>query len=972
VSRAASKGAPLPGPTRALIGRADLLWIAASRGEGELAQAASRLGFVSPSSAKPSVKEPGAQDEEARRDEEGAARGKGTTQGTRKAEAAAAAPLLSVPFFRAESASLHETPTRARVEARGPEITRDHPALRPASLFATPRPEPLAPWSALWPALHHRLPSFLPGREPDVAAYVRAYCRGDELRRIPRRPRRAWAMRVSLWIDRSRRLVPFWSDQDQVAAALRGACGRSGLALRVLGPVEQDTLIEDDGSFLPGFSPDPEVAVLVLGDLGAYGDARERAAWLRTAEALQAQGVRLSALVPCSPGRIDRALDPALARAWGAIPWERGRRAIEPDRAADPALDPAREAKPKTPALAPVERLLRLLSPASLVQPGLMRALRKLLPEADCSTEADLWKHPKVRAADASGLVLEAQAARSLREAFARREDRALHEEALAQLRRWHARLPRSLWLGELVTWIGLGLEAPPKEVADAEDFVRGLEASALAGARGRERDAELGAALRGFERKLLPALPASAFEAIPALVPVLAAAMAGVERPHVPEGMSPSELFATLGPPEEKPIDWLLLQRVSALVFARAGGRKDTPVLESPMAILPARGRVWVRRGEEKEWEPVALEEGVALELHAGERVVLHSDVAEVVIGSGPREPWASAMGRDRFGLWADAEIRGVKQRFRWIPPGSFGMGSPEGEAGRLEREGPRQRVTWTEGRWMADTPVTQALWVAVMGKNPSRFKSPERPVENVSWEDCKAFLEKLGGIAPLLGARLPSEAEWEYACRAGTETATWLGDLEIRGERDAPLLDSIAWYGGNSGKDYDLDEGHDSSGWDQKQYDHKKAGTRKVKGKDANPWGLYDMLGNVWEWCEDHTDWPMKGHGKEVVVNPVPSTTGSGRVIRGGSWRGVARYVRAAFRDAHPAGRRNFGLGFRLARGLAPSQGAEPQNTQGWAGTRSGPATRDAGRGLGRGTERDAPSPTNPTSPTNKPRKG
>ncbi len=110
---------------------------------------------------------------------------------------------------------------------------------------------------------------------------------------------------------------------------------------------------------------------------------------------------------------------------------------------------------------------------------------------------------------------------------------------------------------------------------------------------------------------------------------------------------------------------------------------------------------------------------------------------------------------------------------------------------------------MTLTEGRWLADAPCTQALWEAVMGSNPSYFVSPERPVEQVSWDDCQEFVQKLNERVAGLEARLPSEAEWEQACRAGTQTATWLGDLEILGECNAPLLDEIAWYGGTSGQE-------------------------------------------------------------------------------------------------------------------------------------------------------------------------
>ncbi|MCB1035991.1 MAG: SUMF1/EgtB/PvdO family nonheme iron enzyme, partial [Acidobacteria bacterium] len=281
-------------------------------------------------------------------------------------------------------------------------------------------------------------------------------------------------------------------------------------------------------------------------------------------------------------------------------------------------------------------------------------------------------------------------------------------------------------------------------------------------------------------------------------------------------------------------------------------------------------------------------------------------------------RPAWASAGGEDRIGRWAAFELGGMIQRFRWIPPGDFWMGSPENEAGRWEDEGPRHRVLLTRGFWLGETPCVQALWEAVMGSNPSRFRSPDRPVEQVSWEDCQEFLSRLEEKGAPLRFRLPTEAEWEFACRAGSETATWRGDLEILGDNNAPLLDDIAWYGGNSGVGFDLEEGTDSSGWKDKQVPHERAGSQPVGLKAPNPWGLYDMLGNVWEWCEDtKADYP-----REHVEDPLSSEEGPFRVFRGGSWDSYARYVRAAYRNGLEPGYRFDYLGFRLARG----PGAQP----------------------------------------------
>jgi len=268
-------------------------------------------------------------------------------------------------------------------------------------------------------------------------------------------------------------------------------------------------------------------------------------------------------------------------------------------------------------------------------------------------------------------------------------------------------------------------------------------------------------------------------------------------------------------------------------------------------------------------------------------------------------------------LGVFVGFAVGDVAQRLRWIPPGSFVMGSPESEAGRYDDEG-QHEVTLTEGCWLGETPVTQALWQAVMGANPSRFKSADRPVEQVSWDDCQQLVKALNDMVPGLEARLPTEAEWEHACRAGTTTATWAGDLEILGRNNAPLLDSIAWYGGNCGVDFELADGWDTTGeyWEEKQYDFSRGGTHPVGRKEPNPLGLYDMLGNVYEWC---ADW-YGPYQAEPVTDPRGPDVGASRVVRGGGWVSIARYVRAAYRGwDHPADRYG-NLGLRLARGQGP----------------------------------------------------
>ncbi|MFV8756537.1 formylglycine-generating enzyme family protein [Nannocystaceae bacterium ST9] len=236
----------------------------------------------------------------------------------------------------------------------------------------------------------------------------------------------------------------------------------------------------------------------------------------------------------------------------------------------------------------------------------------------------------------------------------------------------------------------------------------------------------------------------------------------------------------------------------------------------------------------------------------------------------------WASGWGHDEFGAFVTLAIGEVEQRFRWIPKGTFWMGSPASDSEAWEDERPRHEVTLSEGFWLADTPCTQALWLAVMGTNPSRFTgSLELPVETVSWDDVQTFLATLTARFEGSAARLPTEAQWERACRAGSDEPRY-------GE-----LDSIAWYSENS----DIQ-------------------THEVGQKAANRWGLFDMLGNVWEWCADN----WRDYDERALVDPTHQRRGLERVIRGGGWDSYAPNVRAAYRTRDGPGLRYGLLGFRL----------------------------------------------------------
>ena len=225
---------------------------------------------------------------------------------------------------------------------------------------------------------------------------------------------------------------------------------------------------------------------------------------------------------------------------------------------------------------------------------------------------------------------------------------------------------------------------------------------------------------------------------------------------------------------------------------------------------------------------------------------------------------------------------VNGVEFAFRWCPPGTFMMGSPDTEEGRYDDETQHQ-VTPTKGFWMLETEVTQKQWKAVMENNPSKFEGDDLPVEMVMWNDCQEFCKKCTQLG--LPVQLPTEAQWEYACRAGT-TGAYAGNL-----------DDMAWYGA-----YSTSKGTST-----------ERTTYPVGTKKANAWGLYDMHGNVWEWCQD---WNAD-YSSGSVTDPAGPENGSFRVYRGGSWYYYAGYCRSASRFSDvPEGRDGY-LGFRVLKG-------------------------------------------------------
>jgi formylglycine-generating enzyme len=286
---------------------------------------------------------------------------------------------------------------------------------------------------------------------------------------------------------------------------------------------------------------------------------------------------------------------------------------------------------------------------------------------------------------------------------------------------------------------------------------------------------------------------------------------------------------------------------------------------------------------------------------------------------------------------------LPGSMPGMEWIAPGTFTMGSPTSEEGRKADESPETQVTLTKGYWLEKTELTIGQWKAVTGESlrdhvikmlndetiydfggqkrklrefmnfnrddPDRILANENdslPMYFVSWDDAMEFCKKLtiqekekGRIPKGYEYTLPTEAEWEYACRAGTTTATFAGPLVIQ-NGSAPALANIAWYAGNSRVNYQ-----------GKKVGNSGAGPRNAGEKKPNKWGLQDMPGNIWEWCRDWYG-PYPGGN---VTDPTGAAIGTGRVNRGGSWGSGANDSRSANRAVNPQPEKSAYRGFRIA---------------------------------------------------------
>lgn len=284
--------------------------------------------------------------------------------------------------------------------------------------------------------------------------------------------------------------------------------------------------------------------------------------------------------------------------------------------------------------------------------------------------------------------------------------------------------------------------------------------------------------------------------------------------------------------------------------------------------------------------------------------------DLAEVNIRErwltrSPKEfpsKWASEWGFDEYGLWQTFEIAGVQHKMRYISPGTFLMGSPEDEAERQDEE-VQHKVTLTEGFWLGETTVSQALWRVILDETPSEFISKGEevlPVDSVSWGDCQRFCERLSDIFDA-EFNLPTEAQWEYACRSGTETPFNTGEQ---------LATEQANYRGS----FPYEGRKPLTGQKKAAMEYRKK-TVDIHLFPPNQWGLKQMHGNLWEWCRD--DW--RDFNSDAMTNPMGVLESLSAVLRGGSWLSGGQYCRSACRFRSRRVSRSGRIGLRVSQGIS-----------------------------------------------------
>ncbi|MEZ5535312.1 MAG: formylglycine-generating enzyme family protein [Thiolinea sp.] len=805
------------------------------------------------------------------------------------------------------------------------------------------RPTPLLPMSRLTPFLLNGLGLQQAGIRLDHRQLSKRMAKGLAIQKLPFLLRQRWSQRLLILVDVHKRLEPYWSDFEFIVLKLRQQLGNEvvqvlrfdesyrGHELQVV------SWPETSGHWQCWQPPSSNVSVLILGDLGA-GDVSggSRAFWLRVAQRLNGHPAPVVTLNPLAASsadmRTNRQFQPSPLNDQWSLPRY-----------------PLRNGFGVAPVDIDQAEIFACLSVLPVVDTGLLRKLRKTLGWGNSAMEGWLWNHRDIQQTGLGVRLRAAVTAKYQRLYQEKLAGTATAERLWAVVEEHHRNAFQGL--KRLVQANRCVVER--QQSAEVQDYLQRLAASISQGTEGSGQKL----ALLQQARTILAVLPEQVWQS--ELSELAYDVYALVHRDEIQAGEWPETLQAGFDPvkvaqrvsgrsKQPETDRWQIVQvgvngefavrkketddGLQIITLAETESVKGLaptlafPPVEDRQRFLATEGEHYSSQGglfrvetqsdflefdalEKPSWASKIWRDQSGLKVEiifAGQAYIAEWQEGEARVRNHWQFP--EPLGIDpefmdlhdsEKGLYADLTIKNITQRFRWIEPGTFMMGSPEDEEGRWEDEDLHQ-VTLTKGFWLADTTVTQELWMAVMGENPSHFKnSPKKPVEQVSWDDCQQFIAKLNQQIPGLQAQLPTEAQWEYACRAGTPT---------------PFL-----FGGKN--DLTLEKVNYSGKWDDSGYEDKALQqTAAVKIYPANTWGLYEMHGNVWEWCRDV--W-QDNLGSEPVIDPVHEaeggTAGVRRVMRGGSWLGDGRRCRSAIRLRDGPDYRYNLIGFRLSLGHA-----------------------------------------------------
>ena len=827
-------------------------------------------------------------------------------------------------------------------------------------------PPPLMPIARLLPLLFNSLAQARTGHSLDYRQLLRQLEQGKALQRLPRRQHRRWPQRLEIIVDASPRLEPYWADFEFIVRQLQTLLGKEAVqALRF----DEDTLGEQTCYCLPRPAadhdqwrlwqvPSSDVSILILGDLG-FGDDRATIAWRRQLTCLQAHSSPILTLSPASGTTEDKLFCQQFKPNALNDHYPLSRHPVRNGFSFRPS-----------PSALPIEAILIWLSPLPLIDAGLLRQLRVEMQWGDSALEAVIWNHPTMRDIGL-GICVQPEVAEKFQQRFQQQYAGSGSKEAekfWSIVEDHHKGAYAGLRQLEKFKLSLLEQKAEP----EMREYFERLCATGLQSGS----DPAQQRALRMQCCTVLASMPETIWNSDlkDLAYSIFATAheeaiRAGQWPKQLPDGFNPDRLRWVVGDPAtaSKTQAWQIVQigdqgqikiepcrleNAQVVTIFKTAVSKEFPprlilsdakgqvtqALQNSVTVTLAENEkaVFEARGLKLELEAI-LKPNWASRICWNEKGLCSSmtwlnQELEVLWQSSTSEAngswlWPTPFGEDAFGLYVDLSVNKVTQRFRWLEPSTFWMGSPENEperewAGSESGKGSEtlHQVTLSQGFWLADTTVTQAFWQVVMGDNPSRFQdNPNNPVEQVSWHDAQLFIDRLNGLLQGLSARLPSDAQWEYACRAGTDTPFSFG-ANITPEQ------------------VNYDGGHPYSGGKKGLYREK---TVPVKSLPANPWGFYEMHGNVYEWCADVWQQQMS---PEPVTDPLLTDANgdAARVVRGGSWNDYGGSVRSADRFRGAPGLRSSSQGFRLA--LGHSGLGQGSGTTGQVATAEGPGRRVA----------------------------